>query len=465
MKRKPLKIYITYPWPMIKLISDFFKGHERSVKAKKHIIGSFFVKGSSIVIGFLLVPITLNYLDSTRYGIWITLTSFFGWFSFFEIGLGNGLRNRLAEALALGNKELARVYVSTTYAILSIIIGITALVFLTINPLLNWAKILNTSPEMNRELTFLAMIIFGFFFIRFVLQLLTMILYATQRPAIGNIFGPISNFFTLILIFGLIQLQINSMLALGLIYSACPLIVLALASVYFFSKDYAFIRPSLRFIQFRYAKNLLSLGVKFFVIKISMLIMYQSSNLIIAHYWSPAEVTPYNIAFKYFSVISMLRVIIITPFWSAFTEAWTKHDISWIKNSTRKLLKIWSVIALLGIVMLIFSNQFYRVWVGSEVHIPFKLSFFMVIYFLLFSFGSPFNMFINGVGKIQLQIYSSIISAIGFFPLAFFFIKVLNFGVEGLVLTIIISNFYVPILCPIQFYKIINNKATGIWNR
>jgi len=98
------------------------KGHERSVKAKKNILASFVIKGLGIAISLVLVPLTINYINPSRYGIWLTLSSIVGWFSFFDIGFGNGLRNKLAEAKAKGEEELAKIYVSTTYAILSIII-------------------------------------------------------------------------------------------------------------------------------------------------------------------------------------------------------------------------------------------------------------------------------------------------------------------------------------------------------
>ena len=102
---------------LLTVSKSFFKGHERTVKAKKNIIASVFIKGLSMIVGFLIVRITLDYLSQNTYGIWLTLTSFLAWFSFFEIGLGSGLRNKLAEALAVKNYELGKSYVSTTYAI------------------------------------------------------------------------------------------------------------------------------------------------------------------------------------------------------------------------------------------------------------------------------------------------------------------------------------------------------------
>ena len=114
------------------LLGFFTKGHARTLRAKKNIAASFLIKGASIVIGLMLVPLTINYLEPTKYGIWITLSSIIGWFGFFDIGLGHGLRNRFAEALAKGKHELARSYVSTTYAILSLIIGGVLVLFFVV---------------------------------------------------------------------------------------------------------------------------------------------------------------------------------------------------------------------------------------------------------------------------------------------------------------------------------------------
>ena len=84
------------------IINFFTKGHERSIKAKKNIAASFVIKGLSIAISLVMVPMTIHYINPTQYGIWITLSSIIGWFSFFDIGFGNGLRNRFAESIAMG---------------------------------------------------------------------------------------------------------------------------------------------------------------------------------------------------------------------------------------------------------------------------------------------------------------------------------------------------------------------------
>lgn len=452
-----------------KKISDFFKGNTRTVKAKKNIIASLFIKGASIVIGFVLVPITLNYLDQTRYGIWLTISSFLTWFTFFQIGLGNGLRNKLAEALAKKNYELGKTYVSTTYAILSIIMGLVAIVFFVANNLIDWTVILNADESMAKELSSLALIVFGFFFLRFVIKLIGMVLMADQRPAINNLFGPMGNLLSLILIYILTKTTQGSLIYLGLTLSISPLVVLTLASVYFYSTDYKRIAPSFYHIKIKYAKELMGLGIKFFFIQISALILFQSSNIIIAQFFGPAQVTPYNIAYKYFSIIQMIYIIIITPFWSAHTEAWAKQEFNWIKKSIKTLLKVWVAFVIFGILLFIFSRDVFNFWIGKEqmqkINIPWVLQLFLLIFFLVKSFGGIFTTFINGVGKIKIQMISLLIGSVVFIPLTIYLIKYLHFGIEAVVIATIVSNLFSPIIAPIQYYKIINKKAYGIWNK
>ena len=189
---------------MLQKITEFINGgNVRSVKTRKNIILSFGVKGISMIIGFLMIRIVLDYLDQVNYGIWLTLSSFLTWFTFFEIGLGSGLRNKLAEALALKNYKLAKNYVSTTYFILTIIILIISLLFFTLNYFIDWTLILNVDDSMSKVLNNLALIVFGLFFIQFVFKLITVILYADQRPALANSIGPLGNLISLLIIYTL----------------------------------------------------------------------------------------------------------------------------------------------------------------------------------------------------------------------------------------------------------------------
>lgn len=450
--------------PFISSIFKLFnRGHERSVKAKKNILYSFIIKGIGIAISLFLVPLTIHYINPTRYGVWVTLSSIIGWFAFFDIGLGNGLRNRFAEAVAKGQHELARTYVSTTYAILGIIVLVILVLFWVVNPFLNWPKILNTTPDMALELSRLALIVFVFFCIQFVLQLLNTVITANQEPAKASIFTLVGSLISLILIVILTKTTQGNLVYLGAAFSIAPVVVLAIASVWLYKGQYKRYAPAPGYVKFVYTRDLMNLGIKFFIIQVAFIVIYQTSNIIIAQLFGPAQVTPYNVAYKYFSIVPMVFSIIMTPFWSAFTEAWVKQEYFWIKNIVKNLVRLWILISIGTLIMLAFSNIVYRLWVGKEIVVPFSMSLVIALYVILNSWCSIFSQFLNGVGKIKLQIYSGIFAAIINIPLAIFLGR--KIGITGVVLSTTLLAVTSAVWSPIQYVKIINHKAKGIWNK
>ena len=54
------------------------------------------IKICNIIINLAYVPLLINSLNQDRYGIWLTITTIVSWIAFFDIGLGNGLRNFIA---------------------------------------------------------------------------------------------------------------------------------------------------------------------------------------------------------------------------------------------------------------------------------------------------------------------------------------------------------------------------------
>lgn len=440
-------------------------GHERTIKAKKNIIASFVIKGLNIIIGLFLVRLTINYLNPTKYGIWITLSSIIGWFTFFDIGLGNGLRNKFTEALALSNHRLAKTYVSTTYAVLSIIIAIVLLLFYIINPFLNWASILNAGddPALQKELAILALIVFTFFCLRFIFQLIATILIADQQPAKASLFNLYTNVLSLILIIILTKMTNGSLLYLGIIVSSLPVFVFIISSFWFYKGKYKIYKPSVNFVDFNKAKELFSLGIKFFFIQIAGVLLYQTNNIIIAQVLSPTEVTPYNVALKYFSIIMMIFSILVSPFWSAFTEAWMKDELKWIKSIIKKLIRLWFILIFIVIIMMLGSQWAYSIWIGNEINIPLSVSILVGISVIINIWNAIFSQFLNGVGKIKLQLWVGISAALLNVPLAIIMGKTI--GVEGILLANITVLIFSAFLYPIQYRKLIYSTAKGIWSK
>lgn len=440
----------------------FTQGHERTLRAKKNILITFVTKILSIIISFIIVPLTLGYVGKVEYGIWMTIAAIVAWFNFFDIGLGNGLRNKLAEALALGDEKLANVYISSTFAIITIISGILFMLFFIIANFISWNRVLNTDLVANNELFTIVVVVFFFFCISFVLRVTTSVLQAMQRYAILDIIQLIAQFVGLVGIFILVKTTKSSLFYLCVVYGGQSAVVMLISTIILFNFSLKNYKPKLRFVKLKEAIPLFNLGAKFFMIQIFYMVVTQISVILVAQFFGPEDVTVYNMAVRYFSIISMGYIMVLTPFLSAFTEAYTKKEYSWIKNTIRKINLIWGVSAFGTLFLIFFSKIFFHFWLHDKVLIPFSLVVVIGILSLINNWGATFSLFMNGIGKINLQIPVLGIQAILFFPLTYLFVKV-GIGLTAIVIPQIIFGIANGIIFTMQYHKIINNNAAGIW--
>ena len=450
--------------PFTSLLGLLNKGHERSVKAKKNIATSFVMKGISIAISLVMVPLTINYVNATQYGIWLTLSSIIGWFSFFDIGLTQGLRNKFAEAKANGDDQLAQTYVSTTYAILSIIFLSIWALFLIVNSFLNWSSILKLPASSQSEVSVLAVIIFTYFCLQFIFRIINAVVTANQQPAKSAFIDVLGQIFSLLFVFILTKTTQGSLIKLGVGLCVAPIIVLLLANIFLFKGDYRKYRPLLSKVKFTYAKGLFNLGLIFFIIQVAGLIQFETANIIIARNFGTSEVTAYNIVYKYFGMVNMLFTIFIAPFWSASTEAFLKKDFRWIKNGIKRYNQLNIALFLVACLLLIFSDTIFSLWLGKgTVNIDFSLSIWGFLFFNVSIFGSKYVSFLNGISALRLQFWASVISPFLYIAVTLLLITHYHMGVYSLFIASVIANFNAILIAPLQYYMIIYRNKRGIW--
>jgi hypothetical protein len=153
--------------------------------------------------------------------------------------------------------------------------------------------------------------------------------------------------------------------------------------------------------------------------------------------------------------------IILVPFWSAFTEAFVKQDIIWIKNAMHKLILFWGISCLVAIVMVMASDFFYKLWVGNQVKIPIQVSVSLAIYVCIGNWNNIFTSFNVGVSKVFIQVWLSLFGGIIFIPIAVLLSK--NVGLIGIPIAMGLSILLGSFIAPIQYYRLITGKANGIW--
>lgn len=439
------------------------KGDRRSLAVKHNIVASLALRGVSVAVSFVLVPVTIGYVSSEIYGVWLTLAAILTWFHFLDIGLTLGLKNKLTEALANGHIKYAKSLVSTTYfAMLSIFIPVGVIGYMLM-PFVNWTELLNVDSVYETEISHTMQWLSVLICIQMTSNVIVSVLAAFQRVAFSQSFTVIGNIIALIVIIVLTKTVPPSLTLLAVVFAGLPILVTILSSIILYSTIYKQVRPSFKWIRLSYIKNLFSLGIKFFIINAQAVVVYQSTNLLISHVSSPDSVTSYNIAYKYMSIAMLLYTTITTPLWPAYTDAYAKGDIEWMNSMRHKMMKILGLCSLICVMCAIVAQPVYNIWIGDRAVVPMAMTWMVTFYVISYCFMTLNGTFIVGIGKVLLESLVVIVGACIYIPLALFAAKWLH--EYGILLTLVALNLAYGIVFDIQTRKIISGKAKGIWNK
>ena len=448
---------------LTQILSLLKKNDSRSKKTLINMLSILFFKGGDAIIYLLLVPATLAILTKYEYGIWLTISTFLVWINTFDIGLGNGLRNKLPKAIIDEDEKKAKQYTSTTFFMLVIFGTSLLLVYGLFSRYINWYSILNVEKEMLPNLSSVINCSVLFFCLTFVFRFISSIFMALQLPAISSLLLFLSHVLSLLIIYILSLNNKGDLFSVAIVYSATPAIVYMAAYPLVFKTKFKHLSPSIRYFKLSLIKDLLSVGINFFILQVASAIIFASSNIIISKSLGPEEVTPYNITYRYFSIIMLLFNVIITPIWSAVTDAWLRNDDDWIIRTNKRIIRVIFLFGGILIFMLLISNFIYKIWINDSMNIDYSVSAFMACYIFILIWSMAYSNFLNGMNKLKLQLINIIIVASCYYPLSIYLTN--KFQLLGMITSMCILNLSGAILNTIQYNKIITKKAKGIWNK
>ena len=438
--------------------------NQRNIVLRNNIILSGAMKAVGLVTSFLIVPITLDYLDKEQYGIWMTLSSILLWFSFFDVGLGNGMRNYLAQAIAENDYEKGRSHLTTTLVILVFIALLLGIVFIGAGMMTNLSKVFNTSTLSDEQLRFPFFIAIVMTLALFIVKNVGVVYIALQKYGVNDLIIVLSNVVALLLIFVCtFVIPKGHLTTIVLIFTTIPVIGFIVACIPLFRR-YPVLKPRLDSFDWNYGRQILNKGIGFFFIQItSCLVIFGSSNIFITQFVGPEAVTTYNIAYKYFNLLAIAYTIVISPMWNAYTDAFVKGDYDWIRVTHKRALWVWLITIVGGLFMLAIAGIFYKLWIGDSITVPFSVSLCVFAYISFYNLNNCATMLINGLNKIKVQITTSVI-----FTLLYILAVTLigsQGGIEGVVICMAVSY---AIMAAIHLYQcklLTTQKAKGIWNQ
>ena len=429
-------------------------------KIQTDILWLFGAKGTLLLANFVVISITLDLLSTKIYGVWITLYTTISWLSFFDLGLGNGMRNLFAVNRAIGNQEKNKQLVSTSYII---VLGIALILLIVGLPFVYYADIarfFNISdiaiPDLRCVLSLLVVVTS----LQLITKLINSIFLADQKPALSSLIDCSGVVCSLLLLFILKDRLVGSLFNLALIITLPTFIISFIVTLFAFNKNYRKLKPSLKCFNLKISNKLINLGLRFFLIQLSALIILQGSNIIILKFIGAEEVSVFSLVYKYFNVIVTIFTLVLTPYWSFFTDSYAKNNYNQLKQGFKQLLISWLAISLVGVVMWIALPFSFKIWLNQELDIPAYLPVSLLLFSVFSNLGSVFIYFLNGTSSyLNFQLVIVLGFAVLLYPLSAYLLP--TYGVLGVVFTMFFANSYGVLFAPYLSYKVLKRMKSN----
>lgn len=421
---------------------------------KKQLSFGLIFKILSMGLSYISIPLFLKFLGKQDYGLWMTIFSIVSWIYTFDLGIGNGLRNKLSESFAKKDYINAKEYITTGYVILSAIAIFILFLGLIGIKISNITRFLNIDFYTESYIKLVFMSIFSLTIINFIILLYKVFYFSIHNSFIGELNNFIFQISFIFLLYLFNYFNKVNLIFIAIIYPGINLMIGIFATINFFKK-YPNLKPNLKFFKKEKIKEINGLGIIFFIIQISMLIILTTDNMLITKYIGANEVTTYSIVSKLFQILLILEGLISAPMWTLFIDAYVKKDKKWIKKAFINLNLLFLLLIIGVIIMIYILPYIVRIWIGQELIYPKYLILFWGLFILNRVYGDIYMIFINATGKIKLQMYLYILGAIVNIPLTIYFIKDLNMGSSGAILATNICMLPLAIIMPIQAYYIL----------
>lgn len=375
----------------------------RSKRIREGILTGTLGRTLGLLAPFLVMPAMLQYLGPVNFGIWMTAVSITSMALFMDFGIGNGLLTRLSQAHGNNQNGEMRKLISTGYASLSgiAILASTALIILTLLFLNQGTTRENTGTEGHEIILATSLS----FLLGIPISAIQRILMACQKNIEANLWPTAGSLLAIPACYVSIYLQmpIGAVVA---IYSITPLLILLVATAVFF-RSRPELRPSITEVSKTEAKQLASLGSKFFTLSIITSLSLNSDNLILAINLGPETVTNYSVPAKIGTLLGLIVTTLFLPLWSANGEAIARKDFLWVKRTTLKASKAGGLaVAAAGALLTLIGEQAIELWMGKEFANSTAILAGFSLSYLIIAVTSPFNMVLNSCGIVKVQIYA-----------------------------------------------------------
>ena len=423
-------------------------------------VASYLARGVSAAVLLLTIPLARRLLDPELFGLWMMLGALLSFLAFADLGIGNGLMNRVSQAVHRGNHEEAArttvaAYFSTLACGLALCTAWFAWLLLADEPL-RFAGAIPTAHVGQAAAAFSTLV---------VLVALSLPVQVTQKLQLVAQDGHWVGLSQLAAATGTLVL-----LPLGL-WLELPLAALLLCTfglqvgvgaatgVYWLVARQQL--PGLRAapLQRQAVSALLRTGSLFFVLQLCAAFAFQSDAFVISQLLGPAAYGDFAAVQRLFLSVTMLVSASMVGLWPAFSDALARNDLPWARRAFARSLGLGvAVMSLLCAAITVAMPWIGQHWLAMTTAIPLALLLTLSGWTVLETLGQISGTLLNGAGIIRAQVGVAIVVAVASFAAKWWLVA--QVGAWGAVLASIVAYSVVSVPCQVWLLRRVLSPAT-----
>ncbi len=432
-------VYVPHPsvYPSgVRFVPDRASG--RTTRLLQGALSGVLSKGTVLLVNAVSIPITIRYLGAEQFGIWITISTALSMLLVLDLGIANSLTNFTSQAYANDDTDHAGTYSTTALTVMVACATLLALIAWVLWPHLDWSRLFHlTSPREASTVSKACAAALAIFLVGLPAGLAPKILGGYQELRTANLFAAAGSLVNLVSIVLLVRLHAG-LVALVAASSAALVGANLVCLLWLWSRHKPWLAPRRHHLSWSAARLMTETGAEFFLLQIAGLIAFNSDNLVVTHYLGPVQVASYSVAWRLVGYAAVIQALIVPALWPAFSEAFARGDLPWVRHTFRRTL--WLTMGTASAFALVFAlagRSIIRLWAGNAAVPSRRLMLLLCAWILISTFMNNTATILVAAGKTRVQAWCSIAAAILNLALSIYWVQ--RIGAPGVILATIVS--------------------------
>jgi O-antigen/teichoic acid export membrane protein len=363
---------------------------------------SLTLKVAHAVLSFATIRALVEHWGLQNYGIWVTFTAVAAYMAMFDLGIGYGIRNKVAEYWEREEKQLA----GTTIQLGLMLYAVAALVGLAVAVAVTF-----TVDPFNRHPA-AALVLWSSCALSFLLSLYTIILQALGQFRIIAILSLVMPLGWYAFVRGWTVSHALSMETAACAYSAAMLLQAGLLTWASVRRHHIHIFKRFQ-VDLTQAYALIKTGLQFFVLQVTSLALSNSGNILVYTHLGAADTAQYDAANKVFSMFTFGFSVLIGIAWTEISRAKSRADHKRLMHIFKILHAVAVMLTGVGMACALFSEPMTQFLTGVKVGTAQTMAFAIMVGIQMLAYSS--TVFLNAFEQLRVQLIAALIGIPIFF--------------------------------------------------